>query len=525
MILALGDHRLDLDRRELRRGPDLIQLEPQVFDLLAYLVQERHRVVGKNDLLQAVWGGRVVSDAALTTRIHAARRALGDDGTAQRLIRTLTRKGVRFIGEVREIPEWPVPVARQAEPGSAALYSRLTLAEAPAITVLPFRNLSDERELDHFADGVVDEITVALGRIRWLCVIARSGSFESGNLRGGTTRAAAELPMRYLLEGSVRKDGQRARVVARLRDAEMGVHLWSAHFDGSLEDAIGMQDRVAAGVAGAVEPVLQALESARALRCPLSDLTAYHAFLRASAMALASARQIPAALAVLEEALARDPDYGPALGLAANCSMRLCMDQISRDPAADTRKGAEYAWRALQAAPDDPGVLANAARPLAYAGENIDMTIALMDQALAFNPSFARGWYIRGFLKYWAGNLDDGILEVENALHLSPRGRFGNARTAIANALVFDERFDEAIARVRLAIQEDPSFPPNHRILAICYAHQGRLDDARAALARLPRTAPVVLANLARSYRAMARVPEHSDLALWGVRAAVGDKG
>lgn len=304
-----------------------------------------------------------------------------------------------------------------------------------------------------------------------------------------------------------------------------GKALWFEHFDGSLVDAFGLQDRVASSVAGAVEPVLQALESARALRRPLSDLTAYHAYLRAFAMALTSARQVPAALALLEKALARDPNYGPALGLAANCSMRLSMDQISKNPAADTRKGGDYAWRALQAAPDDPGVLANAARPLAYAGENIGMTIKLMDRALTLNPSFARGWYIRGFLKYWAGDLDGGICEVENALRLSPRGRFGNARTAIANALVFGERFDEAIEKVQLAIQEDPTFPPNHRILAVCYAHLRRLDEARDAIARLPRTAPVVIANLARSYRAMSRIPEHSDLALWGVRLAAGDRG
>ena len=510
MILAFGKHRLDLDRRELRHGPDLVELEPQVFDLLVYLVQERHRVVGKDDLLQAVWGGRIVSDTALTTRIHAVRRALGDDGAAQRLVRTFNRKGVRFVGEVRETP-------RRAAP------TRLTLAEAPAIEVLPLANLSDDRKLDYFADGIVEEIRMALARIGWLRVIARAGGFAFKRWRAGTVRESPELKIRYLLEGSVRNGGDGIRVATRLTEAETGVHLWSDHFDGSLEDAFGLQDRTAASVAGAVEPVLQALESARALSRPLSDLTAYQAYQRAFAMVLSSARQVPAALALLEKALTRDPDYGPALGLAANCSMRLAMDQISRNPPADSRKGAEYAWRALQACCDDPGVLANAARPLAYAGENIGMTIGLMDRALSLNPNFARGWYIRGFLKYWAGDLDSGISEVENALRLSPRGRFGTALTAIAHAMVCAERFEEAISKVRLAIQEDPSFPPNYRILAICCAHLGRIDEARAAIARLPRTAPVLLANLARSYRAMSRIPEHSDLALWGVRRAAGD--
>lgn len=504
MILALGDHRLDLDRRELRRGPDLIELEPQVFDLLAYLVQERHRVVSKDDLLQAVWGGRIVSDSALATRIHAARRALGDDGTTQRLIRTITRKGVRFVGEVGEVPQRP------------------TLAEAPAIAVLQFANLSGERRLDYFADGIVEEVAIALSRIRWLRVTARNSGRPAKTRPGGPARAGGEPGARYLLEGSVRRDGDRARVAARLTEADTGVHLWSDHFDGSLEDAFGLQDRVASRVAGAVEPVLQAVESESALGRPPGDLGAYHAYLRAFAMLLARAREVPAALALLERALARDPGYGPALGLAANCYMRLAMDQISGDPVADARKGGDYAWRALQAAPDDPGVLANAAHPLAYAGENIGMTIGLMDRALALNPNFARGWYVRGFLKFWAGDLDGGIREAEEALQLSPRERIGNAMTAIANALVFGERFEEAIPKVQLAIQEDPSFPPNYRILAVCHAHLGRLDDARAALARLPRSAPLVLPNLERSYRAMSRIPEHSDLALWGVRRAAG---
>jgi TolB-like protein/DNA-binding winged helix-turn-helix (wHTH) protein len=523
MILAFGDYRLDLDRRELRRGPDWIELQPQVFDLLAYLVRERDRVVSKDDLLQAVWGGRVVSDSALTTRIHAVRRALGDDGAAQRLIRTFTRKGFRFVGDVRETPERPAPVACRVEADPSALCPWLTLADAPSVAVLPFANLSGERKLDFFADGLVEEITIALFRIPWLCATARNSRFASKRQNAGTKRASGERGIRYLLEGSVRKDGNRVRITARLTEAETGVHLWSDHFGGSLEDACGLQDRVASRLAGAIEPVLQALEAARALRRPLSDLTAYHAYLRAFAMLLASARQIPAALALLEKAMARDPNYGPALGLAANCSMRLCMDQITKNPAADARKAADYAWRALQATADDPGVLANVARPLAYAGEDIGTAIALMDRALALNPSFARGWYIRGFLKYWAGDLDVAIEEVETAQRLSPRGRFGTALTAIGNALVFSRRFEEAASKLRIAVQQDPSFPPNYRLLAISYAHLGRLDEARAALARLPETAPLVIPNVARSYRAMFRIPEHRELALTGIQLVTGE--
>lgn len=495
MVFAFGEYRLDRDRRELRRGAEVIELEPQVFDLLAYLVQERHRVVGKDELWRAVWGGRIVSDSALTTRVHAARRALGDDGAAQRWIRTFTRNGVRFVGDVRELPE-PPPGSRPA-PG-----------EPPSIAVPRFAALSGHPALGRFARGLAEETTLALCRIRWLQVVSPH-------------RAPAT---RYRLHGSIRENGGRVRVLARLTEADSGVHLWSERFDGSLEDPLRFPSAAAAGIAGAIEPVLLSFEAARALRLPEGGLGPYHAYLRAHALRAAAARHVPAALALLERSIARDPDYGPTLGLAASCSMRLCMDGSSTNPAADAAKGAEYAWRALEAAPDDPDVLANVAQPLAYAGEDIRRALAVMDRALALNPSFARGWYMRGILDCWAGDLDTAIDEIETARRLSPRGRFGTALTAIANAHVYAERFDEAIELLRLAVLEDPSFAPNHRMLAICHAHLGRLERARAAIARLPAATPLILPNLARSYRAMARVPEHHRLALAGLERAAGVK-
>lgn len=494
MVFAFGDYRLDRDRRELRRGSAVVELEPQVFDLLAYLVEERHRVVGKDELWRAVWGGRAVSDSALTIRIHAARRALGDDGAAQRWIRTFTRRGVRFVGEAREIAE---PAARGAleAPGGA-----------PSIGFPFFADLGGDPRLGRFARGLAEETALALSRIRWLRVVS--------------PRRATRV--RYRLRGSIRGSGARVRVLARLTEADTGVLLWSERFDGPLEDPLGFQGRAAAGIAGAIEPVLLSFEAARALGLPENGLDSYHAYLRAHAMRGAAARHVPAALALLERALARDPDYGPALGLAASCAMRLCMDGSSADPAADAGKAAAYAWRALEAAPDDPDVLANVAQPLAYAGEDIRRSLALVDRALALNPNFARGWYMRGILDCWAGNLDAALEEVETARRLSPRGRFGTALTAIANALVFGERFEDAIEVLQLALLEDPSFAPNHRMLAICHAHRGRLGRARDAIARLPAAAPLNLPNLARSYRAMARVPEHGELPLAGVRRAAG---
>jgi len=216
---------LDTDRRELRRGSKPIAVEPQVFDLLTYLVQHRDRVVTKDDLLEVVWGGRIVSGSALTTRINAARRAVGDTGEAQRLIRTLPRKGVRFIAEVNE---------QVTSLDFAAFQRAAEFSEKLSIVVLPFQNLSDDPELEYFADGLVAEIISALSRIRCLFVIAGNSTFTYKGQAIDVKRVGQELGLRYVLEGSVRKGGNRLRITVQLIDAATGAHLWADPFDGSL---------------------------------------------------------------------------------------------------------------------------------------------------------------------------------------------------------------------------------------------------------------------------------------------------
>jgi TolB-like protein len=502
MAFAFGDHRLDLKRRELRRGTMLIDIEPKVFDLLAFLVQHRDRVVSKDDLLQAIWSGRIVSDSALTTRINAARRALGDDGTAQRLIRTFTRKGVRFVGEVMEMPD---------QTGLAA-------ADKPSIAVLPFRNMSGDPEQEYFVYGMVEEIITALSRIRWLFVIAGNSSFVHKGQTVDVKQVGRELGVRYVLEGSVRKDGNRVRITGQLIDAVTGAHLWADHFDGSLEDVFDLQDRVASNVAGVIEPVVQAVETKRSATRPSSDLTAYDLYLRAYAMFLSSARQFPEARRLMEQAVARDPGYGPALAWAAICCFRLILDGRSEDPAADRLKGADFARRALERAGDDPGVLANAAVALAYFGEDIGAMMALVDRALALNPNFARGWHTGGMLRVWAGQPDRAIEYLDAALRLSPCARIGTSANLIGLAHLFARRFDQAMPKLLLAIQDDPSFPAPYRFLAVCYAHMGRLDDARETLVRLRAISAVVMPDVSHFRNA-----EHREVLLSGLRLALGE--
>jgi adenylate cyclase len=279
----------------------------------------------------------------------------------------------------------------------------LAVPDKPSLAVLPFQNMSGDPEQEYFADGMVEEITTAISRFPWLFVIARNSSFSYKGKAVDVRQVARELGVRYVLEGSVRKAGNRVRITGQLIDTATGTHLWADRFDGSLEDVFDLQDKVAISVAGVIEPALQAAETARSAGRPTTDLTAHDLYLRAYAMVFSSRARFPDALLLLEEAIARDPSYGPALAWAAICCQALFIDGLSKDPDAVSRKSVDFARRALEVARDDPGILANAALALGYFGDDIAATMALVDRGLALNPSFARGWHISGILRSWAG--------------------------------------------------------------------------------------------------------------------------
>jgi len=410
------------------------------------------------------------------------------------------------------------PASPEPAPGTLTKLP-LALPDKPSIAVLPFQNMSGDPEQEYFADGMVEEIITALSRIRWLFVIARNSSFTYKGKAVDVKQIGRDLGVRYLLEGSVRKAAGRVRITAQLIDAETGAHLWANRFDGSLEDVFKLQDKVASSVAGTIEPALQAAETTRSVHRPTTDLTAYDAYLRAAAIVASSARQIPEALRLLEQAITRDPNYGLALAWAATCCVRLLLDGRSEDPAADRMKGADFARRALEVAGDDPGILVGAAHALAYFGEDIGAMMALVDRALALNPNYARGWLISGTLRSDAGQPDLAIEHVETSLRLSPRPRVGLPLLILGGAHFLARRFDEAVPKLLLAIQEDASHPLPYRYLAACYAHMDRFDDAREIIARLRAITPVVVPPDA----SFLRNPEHRELFLSGFQLAMGE--
>jgi TolB-like protein len=267
---------------------------------------------------------------------------------------TLPRRGYRYVGP--GVTKSEAQVATTPTPDPAAKSSPTivpALPDSPSIAVLAFENLSGEPEQVYFVDGMVEEIITALSRIRWLFVIARNSSFTDKGQAVDVKQVGRELGVRYVLEGSVRKFAGQVRITAQLIDAGTGAHLWAERFNGSLDDVFKLQDNVASSVAGIIEPTLQAAETARSARRPTTDLTAYDLYLRAYAMLLSTARQIPAALSLMEKAIARDPNFGPALAWAAICCYRLVLDGRSADPAADRLKGADFARRALEVAGDE----------------------------------------------------------------------------------------------------------------------------------------------------------------------------
>ena len=242
MEFAFGDHVLDVNRRELRRGAELIAVEPQVFDLLVYLVRNRDCVVSKDDLIASVWGGRIVSESTLTSHVHAARKTVGDNGEAQRLIRTLPRKGFRFIGDVQEIQQQAMGVGPSA-PTTASI-SQCPAAPHLSIAVLPFSNLSIDPRQEYFSDGISEELTTSLAKFPHLFVIARNSAFTYKGRSVNEKQIGRELRVTYLLQGSVRREDEHLRLTAQLVDAQSGRQLWAQSYDGDFNQVLKVQDDV-----------------------------------------------------------------------------------------------------------------------------------------------------------------------------------------------------------------------------------------------------------------------------------------
>jgi TolB-like protein len=480
------DFVLDPDRRELRRAGMLVAVEPQVFDLIDYLIRNRNHVVTRDNVLDAVWNGRVVSESTLASRINAARRALNDSGDEQRLIRTVARKGLRFVGTV----EGENPVASTMGEASDVTRLALPLPDRPAIAVLPFTNLSGEPQQEYFSDGISEDIIAALSKLRWFFVIARNSSFVYKGKAVHLNQVAEELGVRYVVEGSVRKEGDRVRIAAQLNDVATGSHLWAERYDRELADVFAVQDEITENIVAAIEPKLYAAENFRAQRKPPDSMDAWDLVMRALSHYWRVTRlDNVVAQALLEKAIAIDPNYGQALGVLATSYMFTAhmgwMDMTAAMPLAE-----HAALAAIQADSEDPWAHNGLGHVHLFA-RRFDDSLAEFEGALRLNPNFAlaQGYY--GLSLAYSGRWRDADKAARRALRLSPRDPYSGVFSGIAAYAQFlGGDYEEAMRLAREALRQRGDFVGAHRVLTAAAAMAGHLDVAGTALQALRRAQP-----------------------------------
>jgi len=363
----------------------------------------------------------------------------------------------------------------------------LKLPDKPSIAVLPFRNLSDDREADYLADGIVEDILTALGRLKWLFVSARDSTFVYKKQSVSPKRVGAELGVRYLLDGSVRRSGPRMRITGRLLEAERETQIWASRYDGGVEDIFELQDRITDSVAGAIEPNLRLAEIDRARRTPPDKLGSYDQFLRALAKFYEGTREgVEQALHILGQITSSDPSYAQPYGLRAWCYVYYIAQGWSQDPVKDGRAGAAAARTAIELERDDPTVLWMSAQAIGYLAHDLDTALFLLDRALVLNPSCAPAYTMSGWVRCWMGRQDEAIAHFYCAMRLSPFDRTMVAMlSGLALALCMDGRYEESITWAQRAISEQDTWTASYRPLAASLAHLGRLDEARGVAAQL----------------------------------------
>lgn len=476
------DYALDADRRELKRGNDIVPTTPQVFDLLDYLIRSRDRVVSKDDLVNAIWSGRSVSDSALTTRLNAVRRAVGDSGEEQRLIRTLPRKGFRFVGSVSETNKLSGATV-SSDP--ARSMPGLPVPNGPSIAVLPFVNLSSEPDQEYFADGIVEDITTALARFRGMFVIARNSSFTYKGKAVDVKQVGRELGVRYLLEGSVRKAGNRVRIAGQLIDAETGAHLWADNFDGALKDVFDLQDRVTVSVVGAIAPTVMLAEIKRAERKPPENLDAHDHYLRGLASVRLWTRDgNSGGLDHFRKAIQLDPDLTAAYAMAAWCYLRRKLHGWMDDPATEIGEAMRLARTAVHLGQDRALPLCMGGYVLGFFERDFDEAAALIDRSLAINPNSSYAWGLGAWVRVWRGEPDLAIGHAAKAERLSPVDpSMYSIRAVAACAHFLLHRYDIASSLAEQARHGNPNFVLGVCISAASNAFDGRIESAQRAIA------------------------------------------
>jgi TolB-like protein len=482
---------LDASRRELRRDGKAVPMPPQVFDLLLFLVENRDRVVSKDDILDAVWEGRAVSDSALTTRINAVRRAVGDSGEEQRLVRTMPRKGFRFVGEVRH----EAPQKAPRDDGAIATPSVAPLEDnaghRPALVVLPFTNMGGDPEQDYFADGITEDIITALSRWRSFGVIARNSAFTYKGRAVDVKQVGRELGVAYVLEGSVRRAGNRIRITAQLIETATAAHVWAERYDRELADVFEVQDGISRAIASVIEPVVGRHERLRSGNKPPASLEAWDCLNHGLYLLYKfNPTDNLAARTWFERAIALDPDLSRAHTSLAYTYQREIVqgtaadrDHAIRQQIAHARRGAE-----LDEGDSYPHLI------LAFGyrwARRHDLCLAEAHKASASNPYDGWALAMLGLALDISGQHREGAETMERANTLNPREPHAKWYPyLIGRAYLSARDLPAAELWARRSVDADAGYVNGYLLLACILGHQGRKKDAADTLAAAERLHP-----------------------------------
>jgi TolB-like protein/Tfp pilus assembly protein PilF len=497
---------LDTDRRELRGGGGVIHVEPQVFDLLLHFARNANRVISKDELIEHVWKGRIVSDAALNSRINSARKAIGESGENQTLIKTVPRHGFMFAAEVA------TPAPTQAKIETPVEHARLALPDKPSIAVLAFANLSGESEQEYFADGMADEIITSLSRCSSFFVISRNSSFTYKGKAIDVRQVGRELGVRYVLEGSIRRAGDRLRFTGQLIETAGGGQIWADRFEGDMKDVFALQDRITESVTAAIEPKLQAAEIERIKQKPASSLDAYDLLLRAQQFEFEyTETSLSDAIRCVEQALAIDPAYAPAMALGAYCYAERRNQGWVKNLNAEAAEGLRLAQRAVELESENSTVLWMAGTAYWWLVAEATQSRELFSRSLAINPNSAIALTMAGWVENFIGNTARGFELIGRAQRLSPRDkRAWLMATAMGTGCMQDRRFEEAIGWAEKALVQNPRFASLFRILAAAHALLGNQEKAASYVHELRKVDPQMTISVLRD-----RVPFVLNESLW----------
>jgi TolB-like protein len=497
--VAFGPFRFDLGRRQLSRDETPVQLGGRPLDLLTVLAAANGGVVTKDQLMARVWHGAIVDENNIQVHISILRKVLDDGGGAQQYVRTVQGQGYRLVG-IKRLHE----TRHRIGEGTSSL-------ERPSIAILPFANLSRDPEQEYFADGLVEDIIVAVCRIEWLLVIARNSSFTYKNRVVDVKQVGRELGVRYVLEGSVRKSAGNVRIAAQLIDATTGTHLWADRFDGTIESIFSLQDEVSNRVVGAISRKLEQSEIERATIKPTENLQAYDYLLRGKAQVYLSTREsMSEALRLFYKAIELDPYYASAYGMAAWCYTRRKAQAWVTEADVETAETSRLARRAVEFARDDAVALCTGGFALGRVVGDLDAGVSFIDRAIKINPNLAMAWLTSGWLRSFLGEPELSIEHLSRAMRLSPLDPLmAGMQAGLAFSHFFAGRYDEAASWAEKALREQPGWIPALRTASASYALAGRDQEARQMIARLRQLAPEMRISRLNDVMPPLRRPEH----------------